>query len=226
MSDNPWHRRYHSDALAGMMPLTLEERGAYQTVLDLIYDRAGPLPDNERLLAGYMNCSIRKWRALREALLAKGKLVATDGFLTNLRAQKQLENDAKTSRKHAENGAKGGRTRAENAKNGNENNDGEQAGLKPGSSIPEARSQSIPSSNEDGSENSDSSKVFWDGAKGYLGKSRASLIGKWSGEYGQGVVADALTRAMLTSPQPADRVAYVVGILRRMKADGEEVPVC
>ena len=48
MSALPYHKRYHSDALAGMMPLTLEERGAYNTLLDMIYDRGGPLIDKHR----------------------------------------------------------------------------------------------------------------------------------------------------------------------------------
>lgn len=135
MSAKPWHKRYHSDALQGMMPLTLEERGAYQTVLDLIYDRGGPIADNERLLAAYMNCSARKWRAIRDTLIAAGKLVAENGTLSNNRAEFELENDAKTTRKHAEHGAKGGRAKAEHAKNRNENNEGDLAGLKPGSGL-------------------------------------------------------------------------------------------
>jgi hypothetical protein len=74
VSARPFHKRFHSDALAGFMSLSLEERGAYQTLLDMIYDRGGPVLDNERLLAGYMQCSIRKWRVLRRALLDKGKI--------------------------------------------------------------------------------------------------------------------------------------------------------
>lgn len=183
MSGNPWHRRYHSDALAGMLSLTLEERGAYQTVLDLIYDRGGPIADNERLLAGYMNCSLRKWRVLREALLAKGKLVISDGLLSNPRAEKQLENDAKTARKLAENGAKGGRKKAENAKNNNENNSSDLAGLGGGFSLPEARSQSIPLDKSNGVP--DPEKLMFDSGIRLLtaaGRSEAnarSLIAKW-----------------------------------------------
>ncbi|WP_395326915.1 HNH endonuclease [Novosphingobium sp. BL-8H] len=78
MSARPYHKRYHSDALAGCMALTLEERGAYQTLQDLMYDRQGPILDAERLLAGYMGVSIRKWRSLRETLLAKGKIFLTE----------------------------------------------------------------------------------------------------------------------------------------------------
>lgn len=130
MSARPYHKRYHSDALAGCMALTLEERGAYQTLQDLMYDRQGPILDAERLLAGYMGVSIRKWRSLREILLAKGKIFLTeDGLLFNSRVEKELENYLKTARKHAENGSKGGRKKAENEKNINENNETGLAGL-------------------------------------------------------------------------------------------------
>jgi uncharacterized protein YdaU (DUF1376 family) len=145
MSARPYHKRYHSDALAGFMALTLEERGAYQTLLDLIYDRGGPLPDNERLLAGYMGVSIRKWRVLLDELIAKRKIVRnSDGHLTNRRAEREIENDAKTTRKLAENGSKGGRKKAENEKNGNENNEGGAAALEQEASlnhIPESKDQ-------------------------------------------------------------------------------------
>lgn len=153
MSARHYHKRYHSDALAGMMGLTLEERGAYQTLLDLIYDRAGPLPDNERLLAGYMGCSVRKWRSLRNSLISQRKIVITvHGEITNPRAELEIENALKTSRKHAENGSSGGRKNAERAKYSNENNESDEAPLKPGSShtryqIPERKKDSSEQSN-------------------------------------------------------------------------------
>jgi uncharacterized protein YdaU (DUF1376 family) len=144
MSSAPWHKRYHSDALAGFMSLDLEERGAYQTLLDLIYDRGGPIADNERLLSGYMGCSLRKWRAVRDQLLAKGKIgITNDGLITNARAEFELENAAKTARKLAENGSKGGRNKAENAKNINKNSEPDLAAPELGSSLSEARDQSL-----------------------------------------------------------------------------------
>lgn len=139
MSAQPYHKRYHSDALAGFMPLTLEERGAFQTLLDMIYDRGGPIDDNERLLAGYMNCSIRKWRLVRDSLLKKGKIfVNENGMISNSRAIFELENSTKTQRKLIESGAKGGRTRAENEKKANDNNETNQASLEPALSDPQA----------------------------------------------------------------------------------------
>ena len=66
-------------------------------------------------------------------------------------------------------------------------------------------------------ENGDPDKIFWDGAKGYLGKGSGGLVNKLCGQYGRGVVADALTTAMLASPQPPDRTAYLMGILKRQR---------
>jgi uncharacterized protein YdaU (DUF1376 family) len=141
MSARPFHKRYHSDALAGFMALTLEERGAYQTLLDLMYDRGGPIADNERLLAGYMGVSLRKWKSLRDDLIGKGKIHLTDeGLLSNSRVEKELENDVKTSRKHAENGLKGARKKHETPKNFNENSESGVARLEQNSGLPDTRS--------------------------------------------------------------------------------------
>lgn len=193
MSALPYHKRYHSDALAGMMSLTLEERGCYQTLLDMMYDRGGPLIDNERLLAGYMNCSTRKWRALREILIEKRKIrINKDGLITNGRTEKEIENTSKTHRKRVEWGSKGGRIRAENEKIPNENNEGDQGNLEATLSQPqaisEARSQSSdilsdgkPSANGSG----DPVKDLFDlgvsilTSGGSTEKQARSLIGKW-----------------------------------------------
>lgn len=191
MSVLPYHKRYHSDALAGMMPLTLEERGAYNTLLDLIYDRGGPLIDNERLLAGYMNCSIRKWRQLRSILLEKGKIVVDrDGLISNRRAKKEIENTSKTHRKLIEAGAKGGRTRAENERKSNDNSENDQASLEPALSDPqailEARNQSsVDKSTAGKPAQNDPAKELFDLGVSILTEAgtpepRArSLIGKW-----------------------------------------------
>lgn len=143
MNEQPWHKRYHSDALSGYLELTLEQRGAYTTLLDMLYDRGEPVLENERLLAGYFGVSLRKARSMIDSLIEKGKIYRTDdGHLSNRRFEKERENALKTARKRAENGSNGGRTRAENEKITNENNVGGQAKLKPSSSLlPEARSQ-------------------------------------------------------------------------------------
>lgn len=129
MGDRPWHKRYHSDALTGYANLDLEERGAYTTILDLIYDRGGPLNMTDRLLAGYLGVSMRKSRSLIDSLIAHGKLWRTpEGHLFNKRARDELEKSSKGRRKRAENDLKMGSNAQcnspETEKKPNEINDG------------------------------------------------------------------------------------------------------
>lgn len=64
--------------LDAFMPLTLEERGALITIAELAAARGGFVPDQERWLAGWMQCSVRKWRLIRASLIAKGKLAGAE----------------------------------------------------------------------------------------------------------------------------------------------------
>lgn len=130
MSERPWYKRYPSNFIAGTLGLSLEEKGAYSLVLDLIYDRGGPIPDDPRYIAGVCGCSVRKWNVIRERLIALGKITAANGTISNYRADKELENSAKSSEERAESGRKGGLKRAEKAADAKENNDLPEAELK------------------------------------------------------------------------------------------------
>ncbi|TJW48160.1 MAG: DUF1376 domain-containing protein, partial [Mesorhizobium sp.] len=144
MSATPWHKRFHDDALSGYMGLTLEERGAYTTFLDLMYQRGEPIVENDRLIAGWMQVSLRKYRSLRDRLVALGKILLTsDGRLSNARFEKERENALEISRKAAENGANGGRKSGETRKNASEINASAKHSLEIRSSYPEARDQSL-----------------------------------------------------------------------------------
>ncbi|MBS0258362.1 MAG: YdaU family protein [Proteobacteria bacterium] len=119
----PYHRRYQGDALQGYRKLTLEQRGAYTTILDLIYDEGGPIEFNERWLAGELNCSLRKAKALLDELLELRKIYVTrDGKISNHRAEQEIGNALKISRKRAENGSKRKDNSSEKAEKPNKNN--------------------------------------------------------------------------------------------------------
>lgn len=143
MSERPWYKRYGADFVHGTLGLTLEQKGAYSLCLDLIYDRGGPIPDDDRWLAGVCSVSVRKWKTIREALIRHGKLHLTEDGLHNSRAKKEIENALKTRRKLSENGAKGAAKRDENRAASNKNNELAQARPKHRAHKPEARSQSI-----------------------------------------------------------------------------------
>jgi uncharacterized protein YdaU (DUF1376 family) len=129
MKARPWYRRYPDNFITGTVALTLEEKGAYSLVLDLIYARGGPIADEPRWIAGVCNCSVRKWKAIRERLLALGKLVSADGELWNEKALEELRAAHKQAEKLAENGSKGGNKSAEIKATVKETNDLAQAGL-------------------------------------------------------------------------------------------------
>jgi uncharacterized protein YdaU (DUF1376 family) len=108
-----WYKRDGAAFIQGTMGLTLEEKGAYSLVLDLIYSNGGPIADDARWLSGVCGVSIRKWNSLREALIVAGKLSAESGQLMNARAERELQSLSAGHVAATENGSKGGRKRAE-----------------------------------------------------------------------------------------------------------------
>jgi uncharacterized protein YdaU (DUF1376 family) len=85
-----WHKRDHNAALRGMMELTLEERGAYNTILDLIYAHDGELADNDREIVTWLRVRRKTWRRLRLRLLSLGKIYLREGCLRNERADDEI----------------------------------------------------------------------------------------------------------------------------------------
>lgn len=131
MSGQAWYKHNAQDFINGVIGLGPDAIGAYIIVLDLIYARGAPIPNDARWLGGILGCSTRMAGALVLRLIEAGKLVEIDGELSNPRADFELENGAKNARNLAEWGARGGRKRAEIARAAKENNDIGQAGLKP-----------------------------------------------------------------------------------------------
>jgi uncharacterized protein YdaU (DUF1376 family) len=131
----PWYRRFPDRFIAGTVGMTLEEKGAYSLVLDLMYVRYGPIPDEPRYIAGVCNCSVRKWNAIRKRLIDLGKIHVVDGYLVNFRAEEEIEIGRKISEEAAEKGAKGGIKSAEIRATAKKNNALAQAGRKLSTSI-------------------------------------------------------------------------------------------
>lgn len=76
-----FYKRDPDRALAGMAELSLEERGAYNTILDALYARDGILADNDEILRRLMACHGNKWRAVKTRLIAHGKIWIEDGYM-------------------------------------------------------------------------------------------------------------------------------------------------
>lgn len=106
-----WYKRDPNAALQGMAILSLEERGAYNTILDLLYARDGNLPDDERELARLMHCDVRVWRRVRRRLMDLGKLYVHGGHIHNVRADDEINYALQRIAKTKLAGLKGAETR-------------------------------------------------------------------------------------------------------------------
>jgi len=111
MNGLPYYKAYPRDFIEGTVGMSFETKAAYRLVLDLIYMRAGILPDDARYIAGVLGCSVRAWGKYRAELIAAGKIVAENGIILNFRAEKELEIQRSFQEKQAK-----------NARGSNENN--------------------------------------------------------------------------------------------------------
>lgn len=87
-----YHAHFHGDWLRGVANLAPDERGVYQTIIDLQYERRGPLPDDDEWLARQNNCPLRTYRRIKQKLIEKGRLIvdAEAGTLYDERAMREL----------------------------------------------------------------------------------------------------------------------------------------
>lgn len=81
-----WFKFHPKNFLDGVRPLSLEERGAYMTLLAMMYDRGGAIPDDERWICGNLGCDARVWRRIKDRLARLGKIIPDkDGTIANRR---------------------------------------------------------------------------------------------------------------------------------------------
>ena len=78
-----FYKRDPHTALEGMSELTLEQVGAYNLLIDLLYARDGLVPDDDKLVARLLHRDPRTWRTMKRDLMAAGKIqVTASGLLT------------------------------------------------------------------------------------------------------------------------------------------------
>jgi hypothetical protein len=145
-----------------------------------------------------------------------------DEMLRNMRAENG-KNGAEHGIKGKEYGVLGGRPRGINNP---PNKPPKERGEKPPPSS-SSSSSFIPLSKDNGSielfeqptQPPDMDKIFWDSAKAYLGKSKASLVGKWIAKYGKSETFAAIAAAQ--SERAVEPIAFVEGVLRKTGHDND-----
>lgn len=116
MTTLQWYKRYPLAYLDGTRRLSLEERGAYADLLELIMYHGGSVDDDCKYLAAEMHCDIRVWRRIRIRLLVAGKIYTENGKIHNKRADKEaheaIARMEATSQLNASKGRKSGEVRS------------------------------------------------------------------------------------------------------------------
>ena len=99
-----FYKRDPDAALSGMAELTLQERGAYNTIIDLLYARDGDLRDDDDMMRRVLGCHGNEWKAVKSRLIDRGKIWIEDGFWKAKRVDDVLNEAAafsETQRKRA-----------------------------------------------------------------------------------------------------------------------------
>lgn len=122
-----FYRRDAAAALEGMSLMSLEQRGVYNTVIDLLYLTWRPLEDNPKYIAGHCGCAVQKLNPILRQLVEMGKLVRFTeggrGYLSNGKFDEErlaVKGPTKTRSGRGEVGEKSEEV-AENPPTGNEN---------------------------------------------------------------------------------------------------------
>ena len=206
----------------GTASLSLEEEAAYLRIVNAIHKHKGPVPDQDRVLAGLFRVSTRKARALVKALQDEGKITIEDGLIWNDRARSDLVQRGFVSISRAESGAKGGRTRAENAAKSLKDKDTDQAIA---SSREEKRREEL-SEAKASDENPDFAKQLWDRGVAFLerngtpNRQAKAMIGKWRKFYQDTDIFDAF--AACSKQGVVDPIPWIAARLNgRDKGDGK-----
>lgn len=118
---DPWFKRYPRDFQEATRTLSLEARGAYNDIIDLMYIHGGPLPDDAKWMAHALHVSTRKWEAVKAVLLNAGKIKIDGGLIHNSRVDSELVQRRFDSRTKAESASNRERTKRENSKKPRQN---------------------------------------------------------------------------------------------------------
>ena len=206
----------------GTASLSLEEEAAYLRIVNAIHKHKGPVPDQDRVLAGLFRVSTRKARALVKALQDAGKVTIEDGLIWNDRARSDLVQRGFVSISRAESGAKGGRTRAENAAKSLKDKDTDQVIA---SSREEKRREEL-SEAKASDESPDFAKQLWDRGVAFLerngtpNRQAKAMIGKWRKFYQDTDIFDAF--AACSKQGVVDPIPWIAARLNgRDKGDGK-----
>lgn len=133
---------YPQDWLIDTAQLTPEQRGIFIQIVCLIYANRGPIKNDPSWISRVSNCSTRLATSLIGQLVALDFLQVQGDFIT----QKRAEHELNAKRTHLEDSANGGRTSAEKRAQSKENNN--IASTDPAEAVPTTKAKAIAEAKE------------------------------------------------------------------------------
>lgn len=185
---------------------------------------AGSLPNDDRVLAHLAGAGT-KWKKLREIAL-RGFVECEDGRLYHpVVCEKANEAWAK-KQSYRERSKKGNSKRWGSQKDEQQQSPSDPSGTPQGLLEPPKGQGQGQGEDTLAKANApiDSDAAFWANAKGFLGASKASLIGKWVGQHGREATAAAIAAAQVE--RAVDPVAFIQGRFRLTGRQAEQVSLC
>lgn len=204
----PYLPLYVSDYQADTSHLTTIEHGAYLLLIMNYWQRAQPLPNDDRKLARIAGLGPREWKRVRETLSEFFQVDCSNWFHSRLESELLKLRDKSLKKRN------GGLARAQQM----HSERSARAQLNIGVGVGD-----IPSTKVEGAA-PDTDKVFWDNAKAYLATHASDpgkLIGKWIKDTSKAFVARAIGEAQIN--RAVDPVSYISKLVHREKAGADEV---
>lgn len=98
----PWFACYPKDLLEALSPLDPDVSLLYVIILLRIYEHGGPIPDKLTALSNRTNMTLVRTRRAFDELLSVGKIITSDGLISNPRAESEIEIRQEKQSAHAE----------------------------------------------------------------------------------------------------------------------------
>jgi uncharacterized protein YdaU (DUF1376 family) len=208
---------YADEWLAGTARLDATERGVYDTIINLIYSRGGPISNDRRELARLCNIHGNTLLRVLRHLTDLGKILDSGSEIFVKRCGNELEKARIRARKAWENGEKGGRPSkkikdvAKAAGCFSENLTTNYQRKKD--------SDADASAAVTAAKAPDPVKELWDRGLAILGKNRRSVFAKYLKTYDAVIVLAAIVET--ENEQPFDALPYFIRACERRKANGK-----
>ena len=77
-----FYKRDPALALEGMSQLNSQQRGIYNSIIDLLYVRDGIVPDDDHMVAAAISIDLREYRNVKQQLVAAGKVRTRSGLIS------------------------------------------------------------------------------------------------------------------------------------------------